>query len=78
MNLTFKEKKNKNDEEKKDRMPWERTKRQRERETFDASTILENFGSYDFGQFKINQIHLSIMSHYDENGHYERESIIDF
>ena len=78
MNLTFKEKKNKNDEEKKDRMPWERTKRQRERETFDASTILENFGSHDFGQFKINQIHLSIMSHYDENGHYERESIIDF
>lgn len=80
MNLTFKEKKDEKDEEKKDRMPWERTKRQEERETFDASTILQNFGSYDFGQFKINQIDLSIMGHlhYDANGHYGRESMIDF
>lgn len=76
MNTTFKEEKNENDEGKKDKKPWER-KQRKERETFDATTILKNFGSFKFGQFKISQIHLSILGQYDANGYYQNALIIN-
>ena len=53
-----------------------------ENETFDASAILKNFGSNYFGQFKINQIHLSIVRRWgvpdDPNAYFQRIFKIDF
>ena len=78
MNTTFKEEKNEdNDARNKDKKPWER-KQRKDKETFDATAILKHFGSFQFGQFKISQIHLSIRGQYDANGYYQNALVINF
>ncbi|XP_044742694.1 activating signal cointegrator 1 complex subunit 1 [Chrysoperla carnea] len=51
----------------------------RERETFDAQQILENFKDYDFGTKKFNEIHLSIRkTTANRTGYYKSAYVQEF
>ncbi|GAV04397.1 hypothetical protein RvY_14681 [Ramazzottius varieornatus] len=49
------------------------------RKTFDASSILQHFGQYDFGECVVNEIHISQRFSTGENGFYKckRKLILD-
>lgn len=39
--------------------------------SFNATDIFERYGSFDFGQQEVNQIHLADMKRKDEDGFYK-------
>ena len=48
------------------------------RESFDARNVLKVFGDYDFGEYTINQLDISVRYTADKNGYYEALSKISF
>ena len=49
----------------------------RERESFDARNVLKQFGDFDFGYFKLDEIHLSVRFSTSNSGYYEYVSKIN-
>lgn len=46
------------------------------RMSFDARTIIEKYGEYDFGKQEFNSIHLSDRASVDTNGYYSCKALI--
>ena len=49
----------------------------RERESFDARNVLKEFGDFDFGCYKLSEIHLSVRFSTSKSGYYDYVSKIN-
>lgn len=53
-------------------------KRSKNKKSFDAKSILEQYADFEFGTQEVNHIHLALMSQKDADGFYKCIASIEF